>query len=77
MDAATTFDTTVGLCGLMVVGNMAGWFLVDYLGRRTAMFWGSAILTCTLLLIGVLSLVDSQGALWSQVVFMAIWSFGK
>ena len=77
MDPVTTFDTTVGLCGLMVVGNVAGWFFVDYFGRRTTMFWGAATLTCTLLLIGVLSLIKTQGALWSQVVFMAVWSFGK
>ncbi|KAF6806627.1 maltose permease [Colletotrichum sojae] len=75
MSAAVSFDTTVGLAGLMVVGNVVGWFLVDYLGRRGTALYGSGLLTVTLFLIGASSLIKTQGAVWAQVVFMAIWSF--
>ncbi|KAI8168783.1 hypothetical protein K4K50_002388 [Colletotrichum sp. SAR 10_71] len=75
MAPAASFDTTVGLAGLMAIGNIVGWFLVDYFGRRGTALYGSIILTITLFLIGASSLVKTQGAVWAQVVFMAIWSF--
>lgn len=76
MDASVSFDTTVGLCGLMVVGNMAGWFTVDYFGRRGSALYGCICLTITLFLIGILSVINAPGSVWAQVVFMAVWSFG-
>ncbi|KAF9876902.1 MFS hexose transporter [Colletotrichum karsti] len=75
MSAAKSFDTTVGLAGLMVIGNIVGWFFVDYFGRRGTALYGAIILTVTLFLIGASSLVKTQGAVWAQVVFMAVWSF--
>ncbi|KAI9147290.1 Major facilitator-type transporter ecdC [Paramyrothecium foliicola] len=75
MQENTAFDTTVGLMGLMVVGSMSGWFFVDRFGGRATAFWGAIVLATALLLIGVLSQLDSSAALWTQVVFMAIWSF--
>lgn len=77
MSPAISFDTTVGLCGLMVVGNMAGWFTVDLLGRRGSALYGCMALTVTLFLIGILSVINAPGSVWAQVVFMAVWSFGK
>ncbi|KAH7136305.1 general substrate transporter [Dactylonectria macrodidyma] len=75
MNPSVSFDTTVGLAGLMVAGNMMGWFFVDYFGRRGTALYGAIILTATLFLIAILSLVKASGAIWAQVVFMAIWSF--
>lgn len=76
MDTSQSFDTTVGLMGVMVVGNLCGWVFVDRFGRRTTALWGAIILAITLLVIGILAVVDAPGALWGQVAFMAIWSFG-
>ncbi|KAL2678381.1 hypothetical protein Neosp_009127 [[Neocosmospora] mangrovei] len=70
-----SFDTTVGLAGVMVVGNIVGWFFVDYFGRRGTALYGSIILSITLFLIAILSLIKASGAIWAQVVFMAVWSF--
>ncbi|KAM0325776.1 hypothetical protein ACHAQA_007078 [Verticillium albo-atrum] len=75
MDAGVSFDVTVGLSGLMVVGNMCGWFFVEWFGRRSTALWGTIALSITLLLIGVLAVIDTPGALWGQVAFMAVWSF--
>jgi len=76
MSAAKSFDTTVGLCGLMVVGNMCGWYFVEGLGRRNTALWGTVILCVSLFVIGILACIPTSGAIWGQVVFMAIWSFG-
>ncbi|KAK7181107.1 maltose permease [Paraphaeosphaeria sporulosa] len=75
MSAARSFDTTVGLSGLMVVGNMFGWLFIEWFGRRGTALYGTAILAVTLILIGVLAVVKTSGAIWGQVAFMAVWSF--
>lgn len=75
MSAAKSFDTTVGLSGLMVVGNICGWFFVEKFGRRSTALWGTVILCVVLFLIGVLASIDVSGAIWGQVACMALWSF--
>ena len=77
MSAPKSFDTTVGLSGLMVVGNMFGWLFVEKWGRRATALYGTGVLVIALLLIGILACINSKGAIWGQVAFMAIWSFGK
>ena len=75
MSAAKSFDTTVGLAGLMVFGNMCGWFAVEWLGRRNTALYGIATLCITLYVIGILGSVNTKNALWGQVTMMAVWSF--
>jgi hypothetical protein len=75
MSAAKSFDTTVGLSGLMVVGNLSGWFFVEKFGRRGTALYGTLVLCVTLLLIGIMACINVNGAIWGQVVFMAVWSF--
>jgi hypothetical protein len=77
MAVSTSFDMTVGMSGIMVVGNMFGWFLVEKLGRRNTAFYGAAVLTVALFIIGILATINTPGAIWGQVAFMAVWSFGK
>jgi hypothetical protein len=69
MSAAKSFDATVGISGLMTVGNICGWYFIEKLGRRGTALWGTGVLAFALLLIGVLAIVQekgSQGALWGQ-----------
>ncbi|KAL3483540.1 general substrate transporter [Aspergillus germanicus] len=75
MSAARSFDITVGICGLMVVGNACGGFFIESVGRRGTALYGTSALFVTLLLIGILAVVDSQGALVAQVVLMGMWAF--
>ncbi|KAH7138979.1 general substrate transporter [Dendryphion nanum] len=75
LSPARSFDATVGMSGLMVIGNMCGWFFVEKFGRRGTALGGAAALTVTLFVIGILAVVNSKGAIWGQVAFMAVWSF--
>jgi predicted MFS family arabinose efflux permease len=75
MSAARSFDITVGICGLMIVGNACGGFFIERIGRRGTALYGTSALFVTLLLIGILAVVDSQGALVAQVVLMGVWAF--
>ncbi|KAH7037545.1 general substrate transporter [Microdochium trichocladiopsis] len=67
-------DTSVGLSGLMVVGNMAGWFVVEKFGRRGSALYGSAALTVCLFLIGVLAAINVPNAIYGQIAVMGVWS---
>ena len=40
MEGASVFDATVGVAGVMAVGNIAAWPLLEYAGRRKTIFWG-------------------------------------
>lgn len=68
---------SVGLCGLMVVGNMCGWVFIEWWGRRATALWGTLSLCIILFLIGIMASITAPGAIWAQVAFMAVWSFGK
>lgn len=74
---ARAADMSVGLSGLMVVGNMAGWVFVEKFGRRGSALYGSIGLTICLFLIGVLATVKVSNAIYGQIAFMAVWSFCK
>ena len=77
MGAKASFDTSTGILGLMVIGNMAGWFFVEYFGRRNTAFYGVVVLSITLYVIGVLACVEIKAAIWAQVALMALWGFGQ
>ncbi|KAH8900772.1 general substrate transporter [Thozetella sp. PMI_491] len=75
MASAQAFDATVGISGLMVVGNLSGWFFVEYFGRRGTALYGTLALCACLFVIGILAVVPTPGALVTQVVFMGVWAF--
>lgn len=43
MDGMQVFDASVGITGVMAVGNMVSWVLVDRLGRRGLIFSGKSV----------------------------------
>lgn len=40
MKYQTSFDISVGIAGMMAIGNMIGWVLIEKLGRRGTIFYG-------------------------------------
>lgn len=77
MKPSTSFDITVGVAGVQLLGNMFGWYFVERMGRRGTALTGSIILSVALLIIGILGVIDAPGSLWAQIAFMAIWAFGE
>lgn len=77
ISAATAFDLSTLILGLMVIGNMTGWVFVEWIGRRGTALYGVAFLSIDLLLIGILACVNAQGAILGQVGLMAVWAFCK
>jgi hypothetical protein len=62
MSPARSFDTTVGISGLMTVGDICGWYFIKKFGRRGTALYGTGLLACTLLLIGILAVIQEKGS---------------
>lgn len=61
---------------LQLLGNILSWPLVDRLGRRPLIVWGTAALAAVLLVIGGISTINKSKPVLSAVVaFMSIWGF--
>ncbi|KAH8669748.1 putative general alpha-glucoside permease [Tricladium varicosporioides] len=75
LSAAKAFDASVGMSGVMVVGNLFGAFLVEKFGRRNTALFGTSTLCISLFVIGIAACIKSSSAIWAQVGFMGIWSF--
>ncbi|KAH6710899.1 general substrate transporter [Leptodontidium sp. MPI-SDFR-AT-0119] len=75
LPSGQSVDATVGLSGMMVVGNICGWFLVEKFGRRGTALNGCSTLCVTLLVFGIVACINTSSVIWVQVAFMAIWSF--
>ncbi|KAL2811271.1 general substrate transporter [Aspergillus granulosus] len=77
MQGTEVFDTSLGITGVMAVGNILSWPLIDRLGRRRLILSGLTFCTVCLLLIGVLGCFSdkSRPITLAQVSFMAIWGF--
>ncbi|KAI1000344.1 hypothetical protein K3495_g7851 [Podosphaera aphanis] len=73
LTVSESFNATVWLSFLSLVGNMAGWYFVEEFGRRNTALYGSISLAASLFMIGTASVIP--GGIWAQVAFMGLWSF--
>jgi hypothetical protein len=70
-----SFDLGVGVTACGVVGTIISWTIVNRLGRRTIFNSGMAILSTINLLIGILDVVPTSGASWTQAALTVVWAF--
>ena len=57
------------------LGTVGSWFLMQRVGRRTLYVHGLALLTLLLLLIGLVSISNSDGAAWAIGSMLLIYTF--
>lgn len=70
-----SFDLGVGVTACGVVGTIISWLIVNRLGRRLIFNSGMAILSTINLLIGILDVVPTSGASWTQAALTVVWAF--
>lgn len=70
-----SFDLGVGVTACGVVGTIISWTIVNRLGRRMIFNSGMAILSIINLLIGILDVVPTSGASWTQAALTVVWAF--
>ncbi|KZO96270.1 maltose permease [Calocera viscosa TUFC12733] len=70
---ANAFRLGVGTMALAILGNILGIAFTNHLGRRPIFFWGMVACTLDCLMIGILSLIPGNGALWAMGVFTMLY----
>ncbi|KAL4865303.1 hypothetical protein BDV12DRAFT_211098 [Aspergillus spectabilis] len=70
-----SFDLGVGVTACGVIGTMISWTIINRLGRRIIFNSGMAILSIINLLIGILDVVPTSGASWTQAALTVVWAF--
>lgn len=70
-----SFSLGVGVTACGVVGTVLSWTVVNRLGRRIIFNSGMAILSTINLLIGILDVVPTHGASWTQAALTVVWAF--
>lgn len=70
-----SFDLGVGVTACGVVGTVISWTIVNHLGRRLIFNSGMAILSTINILIGILDVVPTSGASWTQAALTVVWAF--
>ncbi|KAJ5758457.1 hypothetical protein N7520_005613 [Penicillium odoratum] len=75
LDTSNSFDLGVGVTACGVAGNLCSWFVVNSFGRRKVFLSGMCILTALLLLIGIMDVVPTGAAKWTQAAATVIYAF--
>jgi len=77
LSASSSFSLSIGVSVLGLVGVMCSWFLINRAGRRSTSLIGTAVLTCLLLIIGILDVVPTSntGPVYGQVACIIAFAF--
>lgn len=70
-----SFQLSLGSQGLSLLGSIAASCLVDRLGRRTIIVYGTLAMTVLLMLTGGLATSSESGTLQATVGFMMLYNF--
>jgi len=76
IDAVRSFDLSLGMYGLGIVGAMISWFLMPVVGRRTLYLWGLAILFLLLLVAGSVGTQDRSVGTQDTTLWVP-WTLGS
>lgn len=77
LDSSDAFSMNLGLTSIGFVGTCLSWWLLSYVGRRSAYIWGSASLMALCFIIGTLDFAPSTStaAIWGQCSLMLVCNF--
>ncbi|CAH0056277.1 unnamed protein product [Clonostachys solani] len=72
---ATSFKLQIAQHGLAMAGNICSWFLIDRVGRRPLMLWGTVSVTVILLVAAGLATAGSPAAIKGSVGLIVAYNF--
>lgn len=73
LTASDAYKLNFGASGVAFVGTCGSWLLMIWFGRRPLMIYGLTSMTLCMLIIGCLSYVNNQSAVWTQAALTVIW----
>lgn len=77
LNSSDAFSMNLGLTAIGFVGTCLSWWMLSYVGRRSAYLWGCALLMVLCFVIATLDFApaSSHGSRWAQCALMIICNF--
>ncbi|KAF2107566.1 general substrate transporter [Lophiotrema nucula] len=75
LNTEQAYDMGIGFLAVGWVSTILSWFLMQRFGRRPLYNTGLTILMIIMFLIGILDVVPTKGALWTQSALLLVWNF--
>ncbi|KAL1862789.1 hypothetical protein VTK73DRAFT_6648 [Phialemonium thermophilum] len=74
LDSSNAFSMNLGLTAIGFTGTCLSWWLLQYVGRRTAYLWGCAALAVVCFVIGAVDLAPraTTGPAWAQCTLILV-----
>lgn len=70
-----SFDLSLGMYGMAIIGNIISWFLLPILGRRTSYLWGTGMTCLTLILGGIVGTQSGPWVSWVLGSLLILFTF--
>lgn len=75
LNTTQAYDMGIGFLAVGWVSTVMSWYLMQRFGRRILYNLGLAILTIIMFLVGILDVVPTKGAIWTQSALLLVWNF--
>jgi SP family general alpha glucoside:H+ symporter-like MFS transporter len=75
LNTTQAYDMGIGFLAVGWVSTVFSWYLMQKFGRRPLYNTGLTILMIIMFLVGVLDVVPTKGAVWTQTALLLVWNF--
>lgn len=75
LNTTQAYDMGIGFLAVGWVSTIFSWFLMQKFGRRILYNTGLTILMIIMFLVGILDVVPTKGAVWTQSTLLLVWNF--
>jgi SP family general alpha glucoside:H+ symporter-like MFS transporter len=75
LNTEQAYDMGIGFLAVGWVSTVFSWYLMQKFGRRILFNTGLTILMTIMFLVGILDVVPTNGAVWTQSALLLVWNF--
>ncbi|PVI08333.1 sugar transporter [Periconia macrospinosa] len=75
LDNTQAYNMGIGFLAVGWVSTVFSWYLMQKFGRRVLYNLGLTLLIIIMMLVGILDVVGTKGAVWAQVSLLLVWNF--
>ncbi|KAJ4292601.1 hypothetical protein N0V90_009264 [Kalmusia sp. IMI 367209] len=75
LNTEQAYDMGIGFMAVGWVSTIFSWYLMQKFGRRILYNIGLTVLMIIMFLVGILDVVPTKGAIWTQSALLLVWNF--
>jgi len=75
LNTQQAYNMGIGFLAVGWCSTVFSWWLMQKFGRRVLYLWGLLGLAVIMLLVGILDVVPTRGAVWAQCALLLVWNF--